>query len=104
MDELNLLYNGINPVLLIVVPLALAFAVPLIGFISKKIIKYIPILAFLFNLIIAILLIPKVLHQPIIVKIGGFQPPFGINLYVGTVGILFSTLIALAGFLVSIYA
>ncbi|MCD6101514.1 MAG: hypothetical protein J7J77_00460 [Candidatus Cloacimonetes bacterium] len=104
MNELGLLSNGVNPVLLIVVPLALAFAVPLIGFISKKIIKYIPVLAFLFNLIIAILLIPKVLHQPIIVKIGGFQPPFGINLYVGTVGILFSTLIALAGFLVSIYA
>jgi len=94
----------VNPVLLIVVPLALAFALPLVGLISKKIIKYIPVLAFLFNFIISLLLIPKVLHQTIIVKIGGFLPPIGINLFVGPVGILFSTLIALAGLLVSIYA
>jgi len=94
----------VNPVLLIVVPLALAFALPLVGLISKKNIKYIPVLAFLFNFVISLLLIPKVLHQAIIVKIGGFLPPFGINLFVGPVGILFSTLIALAGLLVSIYA
>jgi len=94
----------VNPVLLIVVPLALAFVLPLVGLISKKNIKYIPVLAFLFNFVISLLLIPKVLHQAIIVKIGGFLPPFGINLFVGPVGILFSTLIALAGLLVSIYA
>ncbi|MDP8314068.1 MAG: proton-conducting transporter membrane subunit [Candidatus Celaenobacter antarcticus] len=94
----------VNPVLLIVVPLVLAFALPLVGLISKKNIKYIPVLAFLFNFVISLLLIPKVLHQAIIVKIGGFLPPFGINLFVGPVGILFSTLIALAGLLVSIYA
>jgi len=94
----------VNPILLILVPLAFAFALPIIGLISKKIIKYIPVLVFLFNLIISLLLIPKVLDQTIIVKIGGFQPPFGINLFVGPVGILFSALIALAGFLVSIYA
>ena len=94
----------VNPILLIVVPLAFAFALPIVNLISKKIIKYIPVIAFLFNLILSLLLIPKVLEQTIIVKIGGFHPPFGINLFVGPVGILFSTLIALAGFLVSIYA
>ena len=94
----------VNPILLIIVPLAFAFALPIVGLISKKIIKYIPVLVFLFNLIISLLLIPKVLDQTIIVKIGGFHPPFGINLFVGPVGILFSALIALAGFLVSIYA
>jgi len=94
----------VNPILLIAIPLALAFAIPLFGLISKKIIRYIPVAAFLFNLIISISLIPKVLQQSIVVKISGFQPPFGINLFVGPVGILFSTLIALTGFLVSIYA
>jgi proton-translocating NADH-quinone oxidoreductase chain N len=94
----------VNPIFLIIVPLAFAFALPIVGLISKKIVKYIPVLVFLFNLIISLLLIPKVLDQTIIVKIGGFHPPFGINLFVGPVGILFSALIALAGFLVSIYA
>lgn len=94
----------VTPVLLIIVPLALAFAIPIFGFISKKVVKYIPPGAFLFNLIVSTSLIPQVLQQGLVIKIGGFQPPFGINLFIGPIGILFSILIALAGFLVSIYA
>lgn len=94
----------VNPVLLIVVPLGLAFALPLIGLISKKISKFIPVIAFIFNLIVSLSLIPRVLDHPVIISIGGFPPPFGINLVAGPVGILFSTLIALAGLLISIYA
>ncbi len=94
----------VNPVLLIIVPLGLAFAIPLFGLISKKIIKFIPPIAFGFNLIVSLLLIPHALKSPIIVSIGGWLPPFCINLVVGPVGILFSTIIALAGLLVSIYA
>jgi len=70
----------VNPVLLIAVPLGFALAIPLFAFLSKKIEKYIPIVALLFNLVISLLLIPKVMHQSIHVSIGGFQPPFGINL------------------------
>ncbi len=94
----------VNPVLLIVVPLGLAFALPLFGLISKKISKFIPVVAFIFNLIVSLSLIPKVLDHPIVISIGGFPPPFCINLVAGPVGILFSALIALAGLLVSIYA
>ncbi|GAI44421.1 unnamed protein product, partial [marine sediment metagenome] len=94
----------VNPVLLIVVPLGLAFALPLFGLISKKISKFIPVVAFIFNLIVSLSLIPKVLDHPIVISIGGFPPPFCINLVAGPVGIMFSALIALAGLLVSIYA
>jgi proton-translocating NADH-quinone oxidoreductase chain N len=94
----------VSPVLLIAVPLGLAFAIPLFGFISKRIVKYIPIAAFAFNLAVALLLIPEVLKHPIVVRIGGFPPPFGINLVAGPVGVLFSVLIAVAGLLVAIYA
>jgi len=94
----------VNPVLLIVVPLALAFAVPLFGLISKKIVKILPVVALLFNLIVSVMLLPKVMEQPIHVFIGGFSPPFCINLVAGPIGILFSVLIALVGLLVSIYA
>jgi proton-translocating NADH-quinone oxidoreductase chain N len=94
----------VNPVLLIVVPLGLAFALPLFGLISKKICKFIPVVAFIFNLIVSVLLIPRVLDSPIVISIGGFPPPFCINLVAGPVGILFSTIISLAGLLISIYA
>ncbi len=94
----------VNPVLLIVVPLGLAFSIPLLAFISKRIIKFVPVLAFLYNLIISISLIPHAIREPIVVNIGGFAPPFSIVLVAGPIGILFSTLISLAGFLVAIYA
>jgi len=94
----------VNPVLLIVVPLGLAFTVPLFGFISKKTVKYIPVVAMGFNLILSLLLIPRVLEHPLVLSIGGFPPPFCINLTVGPLGILLSAVIALIGFLVSIYA
>ncbi len=94
----------VNPVLLIAVPLGLAFAIPLFGFISKRTVKYIPAVALIFNLIVSLSLIPKVLQNPIIVSIGGWRPPFCINLVAGPVGILFSAIIALVGLLVSIYS
>ncbi len=94
----------INPVLLIAVPLGLAFSTILFGFISRKIAKYIPLVGTLFNLIVSLYLLPDVLKKPIVVSIGGFRPPFCINLVAGPVGILFSIAISLIGFLVSIYA
>ena len=93
-----------NPVLLIAVPLGLAFSIPLFGFISKRIGKYIPAAAFVFNLIVSLSLIPRVLDRPIVISIGGFLSPFCISLVAGPVGILFSALIALVGLLVSVYA
>jgi proton-translocating NADH-quinone oxidoreductase chain N len=95
---------NLNPVLLIVVPLGLAFLMPLLGLISKKIAKWLPVIGFLFNLIVALAILPHVLKQPIIVKIAGFAPPLGINLVAGPVGMLLATLIALTGLLVAIYA
>ncbi len=94
----------VNPVLLIVIPLGLTFAIPLLGFLSKRIAKYIPLLAMAFNLAIALRLIPEVMKAPIIVRLGGFPVPFAINLTVDPLALFFAALIALVGFLVSIYA
>jgi len=94
----------VNPVLLIAVPLGLAFAIPLFALFWKGAAKYIPVAALGFNLIISLILLPKVLAEPIIVSLGSWQPPFCINLVAGPVGMLFSAIIALVGFLVSIYA
>jgi len=66
--------------------------------------KYIPPVAFGFNLVVSLLLLPRALENPVIVSIGGWRPPFCINLVAGPVGVLFSVIIALVGLLVSIYA
>jgi proton-translocating NADH-quinone oxidoreductase chain N len=94
----------VSPVLLIAVPLGLAFAIPLFALFCKAAVKWIPAAALVFNLIFSLLLLPKVLENPVIVSIGGWRPPFCINLVAGPVGILFSAIIALVGLLVSIYA
>ncbi len=94
----------VNPSLLIAVPLAFAFSIPLFGLISKKIEKYIPVLALLINVIISFILIPQVLKKPIVVSMGGWSPPFCINLVIGSLGIFLTALISGIGFLVSVYA
>ena len=94
----------VNPVFLIVVPLGLAFIVPLLAFVSKKAVKYVPVVGMLFNLIVSLLLVPHALNEPMVVSIGGFPPPFCINLVAGPLGLMLSVLIALVGFAVSIYA
>ena len=94
----------VDPVLLIAVPLGLAFAIPLFALFWKAAVKYIPPVALAFNLVVSLLLLPRVLENSIIVSIGGWQPPFCINLVAGPVGVLFSTIIALVGLLVSVYA
>jgi proton-translocating NADH-quinone oxidoreductase chain N len=93
----------INPVLLLAVPLGLAFLIPLLAFISEKAVKYIPVAAMIFNLVISIALIPRVLDNPVIVTTGGFLPPFGINLVAGALGIFFSTVISLIGLVIALY-
>ena len=94
----------VSPVLLITVPLGLAFAIPLFALFWKDAAKYIPPAALGFNLVVSLILLPKVLAEPIIVSLGGWQPPFCINLVAGPVGVLFSAIIAFVGLLVSIYA
>ena len=94
----------VNPSLLIAIPLASAFAVPLVGLGSKKLAKCIPPLALAADLVIGLVLLPKVLEKAIVVSMGGFPPPFCINLMVGPLGLLLAILISLVGLLIGIYA
>ncbi|MCK4448550.1 MAG: NADH-quinone oxidoreductase subunit F [Candidatus Marinimicrobia bacterium] len=94
----------VNPILLLAIPLGGTFAIPLFGFLSKHISKYIALIVSLAMVVIVGILIPEVSTHPIVVKIGGFRPPFGINLVVSPLSLFFAGIISLVGFLVSIYA
>jgi len=90
--------------LLIAIPLAAAFLIPLLGLVSRRTARYIPPFALLANLVLSGVLIPRALREPIVVSIGGWKPPLCINLVVGPLGILLAALICLIGFLIAVYA
>jgi len=94
----------VSPPLLIAIPLAGAFAVPLVALGSKRLAAWIPPLALAADLVLALLLLPQVLDEPIVVSIGGFAPPVCINLMVGPLGLSLAILISLVGLLISVYA
>ncbi|MBS3762246.1 MAG: NADH-quinone oxidoreductase subunit F [Planctomycetes bacterium] len=94
----------VSPVVLIAVPLALAFIIPLVGLLSQKATRYVPVIAMVFNCVIALQLLPRVLQEPVIVRTAGFAPPFSIHLVAGPLGVGLALLVALIGLLVAIYA
>jgi len=94
----------VSPALLIAIPLGSAFAVPLVGLGSKRLAKWMPPLALAADLVIGLLLLPRVLEKAIVVSTGGFSPPFSINLMVGPLGLSLAILISLVGLLISVYA
>jgi len=93
----------VSPILLIAVPLGLAFAVPLLGLVSKRLPRYVPVVAMLFNLVVSVSLLPHVREAPIVVRTAGWAPPYSIHLVAGALGVLLSSLIALIGLLVAVY-
>lgn len=94
----------VNPALLLAIPLGFAFTVPLIKYLSRKLMALIPALVLLFNLIASALLIPQAMKEPIVTNIGGFSLPFCINLVAGPTGTILAALISLVGLVVAIYS
>lgn len=94
----------VSPALLIAIPLAGAFATPLVALGSKKLAKLIPPAALAADLVIGLVLLPGILEEAIVVSIGGFPPPFCINLMVGPLGLSLAILISFIALLISVYA
>ncbi len=91
-----------NAALLIGVPLLFAFSIPLFGLISKELAKWVTLLTIGFNASFALYIF--LTHSyPTNVIMGNWLPPFGENLYIGSVSILLVTVIYLIGLLIAIY-
>ncbi len=91
---------------LIAVPLAAAFLTPLLGLISRRFARWLPVLALAVNLVTAWRILGPTLAagSPTAVLIGGWRIPWGINLQVGALGVGLAALIALISLLVAVYA
>ncbi len=89
--------------LLIALPFLGAFLIPLVALASKKLSHYIPAVAMLTNLGIALSLLPQVMNAPIVISLSGWSAPIAINFVVGPLGLGLAILISFVGFLVSVY-
>lgn len=96
---MNLLNNA---ALLIGVPLLFAFAIPLFGFVSKELTKWVTLFVIGFEAIYALYILLG--HKfPAVVVLGNWVPPFGENLYVGPVSAFLVAAIALVGLMIAVY-
>ncbi len=94
----------VSPILLIAIPLFMAFSVPLWGLIWKKLPQYIPFATFSITIAVLVKLLPQLWGRGLIsVVIAGVKPPFGINLVFGPFGAFFALIIQIVALAASIY-
>ncbi len=92
------------PLYLILLPLASAFLLFMLNSFIKKIVPVLSFLVLGFNFFISIKLFAIVQHNPVYVKLAGFLPPIGINLFVSGFNGLFVVVINLIGVAVALYS
>jgi proton-translocating NADH-quinone oxidoreductase chain N len=94
----------VDPIFLILIPLAAAFLVSLVNISARGLSPYIAFLALAADTALAISLVPEVMGRSIEVRIAGVEAPLGINLIIGPLGVLLALVILITALLVSIYA
>ncbi len=96
--------NLANPILLIVIPLLFVFLIAFSSAFSKSAAKYLPIIAFGINVVVAMLLVPEVLKNGLVLSTtAGFKPPIAIDMIVDKLALFLVIIASVLGFVVSIY-
>ncbi len=94
-----------SPILFVAVPLLAAFLIPLFGFIWKELVRIVPGIVLLYLLILSVSLYIQVLQDGTIVEqIGGWAPPWGINLVFSPFTGLLTTLMLFLAFIIWLYS
>ncbi len=88
--------------LLVGVPLLMAFSIPLFGFISKQLAKWITVLTLTFEFLFSLYILLWHVY-PFNVIMGNWVPPFGENLYIGSLATILIVVISFVGLMISIY-
>jgi len=85
---------ALPPVLLIALPLLFAFLAPLVGMVSRRMVKLYTLLVLILNALLSILLFINVMANGVVYEqLSGFYPPVGILLSVGYLGAILAVLI-----------
>ena len=99
------------PILAIVIPLFAAFLIPIISIIAKRfgaerMRGWFVVAIMVLTLVIVASMAPDVWggEAPIVYKLGGWSPPWGINLSINGLNLLIALIIASIGSLVAIYS
>ncbi len=92
-----------NPSLLIALPLLFSFSIPLLNKLHKKIPSFLVVISTFINMLITFSLYNTVLNHPIVVEIGNWNIPFGINLYIDKLSLFSLIIITVITFLISVY-
>ncbi|MEN8155092.1 MAG: proton-conducting transporter membrane subunit, partial [Acidobacteriota bacterium] len=101
----------VNPILIIIVTLISAFAIGIFKYLGRNTVRVIFFGTLLFNLTVSVLVLFDFLKklysgktlEPIIIKIGGFAPPIGINLSVDIFGSAIAVLLFLIGLISAVH-
>ncbi len=101
----------VNPILIIVVTLLSAFAIGIFKFFGKNTVRTVFFSTIIFNLAVSVSILADFLKKlysaetlkPLIIKIGGFAPPIGINLSVDIFGAALAVLLYTIGLISSIH-
>lgn len=92
-----------NPSLLIAIPLLTAFIIPLVAKLHKKLPAIVVLISTLISFLITISLFNTVMKEPLVIKIGNWNIPFGINLYIDKLALISLIIISGLTFIISIY-
>jgi len=92
----------IVPSLIIASLLGGAFVMTAVAPFIRRITKYVPSIVLLFNVLISLGLLLKSTNEPVVEFIGGWEPPYGINLVAGPMGSFLALIISLIAFLISL--
>ncbi len=93
------------PVLLVLLPLFAAFLIPMVGWYRRRLARPLALAALVGNAVVAALVVQRVvLGGPLSYYMGGWEPPWGIELRIDGLSALVVGLLSAVGLLVGVYA
>lgn len=93
-----------DPMLFVAIPLVSAFCAPVLGLVRKRISGYVAILSSLLIFVLALLIAPSAIEEPIHYWAGGWEPPYGIELVVDSLSVFMLLLVSSLSLCTAIYS
>jgi len=93
-----------DPLLFVAIPLISAFCAPVLGLVRKRISGYVAILSSLLTFVLALLIAPSAIEEPIHYWAGGWEPPYGIELVVDSLSVFMLLLVSSLSLCTAIYS